>query len=404
LTNDERSYTYDGRSNVINVHGKYFSGGVWHECDVASAFDAKNRRVMKSFRNATTGAEAQWFFYYDALDRLAEVRHTPNIASPSTYTLFQFFWLGNRAVAFWQTDLPTGTTSKRYVATDESGRPVDMWSWPATGNAARVWAINASAWGTDTNLIGATVYQPILFAGQYYDLETAALANSGSSTHRMGTALNGHRTFDPTVGAYLQLDPMVDSTWSPYVYVESNPVGLSDPTGLTTCTRPSGTEIYECDGNEQIEIVDDKPDDVGPDSGLGDFFGQPIRIVPVTPSPPTLPQPPPLSCGPACQIEKWIMLILTPPQGQGPGPCVDRCRQAYQSLVKYCKSPEVHPLLKPGCINVAGVQYYACVQKCLTEPILDPKSAITARPRPQQFLDTGDTDSFLPGSQLGGRP
>jgi RHS repeat-associated protein len=232
LTNDARSYTYDSRGNVINVHGQYFTGSVWHDYDVASAFDAKNRRVMKTFKDASTNATAQWFFYYDAADRLTEVRHTPNTGSPSTFSAFQLFWLGDRLLLYWQTDLPAATTSRHYVATDESDRPIDMWSWPSSGSATRVWAINPSAWGFDTNVIGPSVFQPQLFAGQYRDPETASLSNNGTTVHRPGTAYNRFRTYDPLVGSYLQLDPRLASSWSSYVYVDSDPVGQMDPLGL----------------------------------------------------------------------------------------------------------------------------------------------------------------------------
>src|SRR5687767_6478143 len=77
-----------------------------------------------------------------------------------------------------------------------------------------------------------TVFQPILFAGQYQDQETAAFQNDGSTAHRPGLALNGFRTYDPFTGSYLQVDPVVQETWNTYVYVDSNPVGKSDPTGL----------------------------------------------------------------------------------------------------------------------------------------------------------------------------
>jgi RHS repeat-associated protein len=234
LTNDDRTYLYDARRNVINVRGQYKTGGAWHYYDVSSAFDAKNRRVFKQFYDETTLQAAQWFFYYDALDRLTEIRHTPDVSSPSTYSIYQLFWLGNRLVLYWQTDYPSATTSRRYVGTDESGRPIDMWSWPASGSASRVWAINPSAWGMDTNLVGPTVFQPILFAGQYQDTETIAWQNDGATPHRPGVALNGFRTYDPFTGTYLQVDPLAPATWSSYVYVESNPVGRHDRLGLMT--------------------------------------------------------------------------------------------------------------------------------------------------------------------------
>ncbi|MBA3406244.1 MAG: RHS repeat-associated core domain-containing protein [Gemmatimonadaceae bacterium] len=243
LTNDLRTYTYDARRNVTNVRSQYLSGGAWHFYNVASAFDAKNRRVFKSFFDETTLKTATWFFYYDALDRLTEIRHTPDTSVPATYSLFQLVWLGDKLVLYWQTDYPTVTTSKRYVSTDESNRPIDMMSWPASGAAARVWTINPDAWGNDTVLIGSSVFQPILFAGQYKDDETIAWQNDGVTRHRPGVVANGFRTYDPWTGSYLQVDPVVDSTWSSYVYVNSNPVGALDPLGFIECVPGMCDEI-----------------------------------------------------------------------------------------------------------------------------------------------------------------
>ena len=201
----------------------------------ARASHAKNRRVFKSFTNQFTGKVATWFFYYDPLDRLTEVRHTPDTSASATYSLFQLSWLGDKLVAYWQTDYPSLTTSKRYVTTDETNRPVDMMSWPASGATSRVWTTNPDAWGADTNLLGSSVYQPILFAGQYRDDETIAWQNDGATRHRPGLVLNGFRTYDPWTGSYLQVDPLADRSWSSYVYADCDPVGKSDHNGLLSC-------------------------------------------------------------------------------------------------------------------------------------------------------------------------
>jgi hypothetical protein len=225
LTNDRRDYTYDARRNLVNVRGQYKTGGTWHYYDVASAFDGMNRRVFKSFYDETTLKTAQWFFYYDPIGRLTEVRYTPDTSAMTTYSVFQLFWINDRAVLYWQTDYPSVTTSKRYVGTDETNRPIDMWTWPASGNGTRVWAVNPSAWGFDNNLTGLSVYQPILFTGQYQDTETVAYENDGTTIHRPGLALSGSRTYDAFMGGYLQSDPSPDQTWSSYVYAGSDPVG-----------------------------------------------------------------------------------------------------------------------------------------------------------------------------------
>lgn len=226
MSNADRIHTYDQRHNKRETAGWVRSGGTWYLYSAVSAFDARNRRVYKSFTaNGTTSA---WFFYYDPLDRLTEVKF---VTPEGTNQTFQLFWLGDRLTAYWQTD-SGGTTTKRYVATDETNRPIDMWNWPTSGDTARVWAVNPSAWGFDTNLVGPSVFQPILFAGQFQDSETAVYQNDGTTRHRPGLAHNGFRTYDPFTGSYLQVDPLASRSWSTYVYVDSNPVGQKDPSGL----------------------------------------------------------------------------------------------------------------------------------------------------------------------------
>jgi len=112
---------------------------------------------------------------------------------------------------------------------------VRMHAW-VPGNSTVVWAINPDAWGDDRTVIGENVFQPIVFAGQYRDAETAAYLDDDATVIRPGLVLNGHRTYDPFTGSYLQLDPLVKDTWSPYTYADDNPVGKDDPSGLATKT------------------------------------------------------------------------------------------------------------------------------------------------------------------------
>ncbi len=277
LTNDCRDYTYDGRHNLVNVRGQYYTGSAWHYYDVASAFDAKDRRVFKSFYDESTTKTAEWFFYYDAVDRLTEVRYTPDISSSGTYSVFQLFWLGNTIVAYWQTDAPSSTVSKRYVVSDELGRPLQLWNWPSSGDSTRVWAINPNAWGQDTNIVGPSVYQPILFSGQYQDVETAAYENDGATVHRPPLALNRFRTYDPLLGAYIQFDPRTPKTWSSYLYVSGNPIGRKDPKGLmmkhdsVACDGDGGAGGHSSGGLGECGGGGDGGDggDGGGDGGVG---------------------------------------------------------------------------------------------------------------------------------------
>ena len=211
LTNDRRDITYDARRNVINVRGRYYLSGSWRYYNVASAFDAQNRRVFKSFYDETTTKLATSYFYYDALDRLVETRYAPDTSVATTYEVYQHFWLADRLVLHWATQYPAVNTWKAYAGTDESGRAIELSFMSFGGDAVRGWAINPRAWGMDTTVVGSGAF-PFLFAGQFQDTDTAAYLDDGATIHRPGLALNGFRTYDPFTGAYLQVDPLVPET------------------------------------------------------------------------------------------------------------------------------------------------------------------------------------------------
>ncbi len=179
-SNDERTYTYDGRSNVRQITGKRYVWPSWQTYTLTNAYDHKGRRVFKSY--SAGGSEAQWFFYYDLEDRLIEVKHTPNISSPSTYSIYQFYWVGRRAIAYWQIDYPAVTTTRRFLHSDESDRVLEAWSWPTSGYTARQWALNDDAFGWDEVVLGVAIFQPLRERGsfRYYDGETTSLNGSAS--------------------------------------------------------------------------------------------------------------------------------------------------------------------------------------------------------------------------------
>jgi hypothetical protein len=233
----ERDYEYDGAGRVQWVSGKYYAPD-WDIYDLGSVYDGQGRRVFKSFYDEETEITSEWFFYYDPLNRLSEVYYISNTSdSYSVRSTFQLHWLGQRPVAYWESDVESGvvTTSIRYIGTDETNRPLDMMSWPSgSGSTSRVWAINPSAWGYDTNVVGPSVYQPLLFAAQYNDPETAEWLSDGSSMYAPGVVLDGNRTYDPWAGSYVQVDPYVGETRSSYVYANDNP--------LTAHMIPSGIQ------------------------------------------------------------------------------------------------------------------------------------------------------------------
>ncbi|MBZ0233272.1 MAG: hypothetical protein K8M05_13165 [Deltaproteobacteria bacterium] len=203
---DGRNYSFDGRSNVRQITGQTFDGSNWRNYTITNAYDHKNRRVFKSYVQAGL-SEAHWFFYYDQDGRLLEVKHTPNIASPSTYSVFQFYWIGRRAIAYWQQSFPSSTISRRYLHSDAENKVLEVWSWPTSGAATAQWRIEPDSFGWDIVLFGWSVYQPLRGAGggEYVDEETISYNDSiGGLRPPLHTTLQG--AYDPLVGQYLQSD------------------------------------------------------------------------------------------------------------------------------------------------------------------------------------------------------
>jgi RHS repeat-associated protein len=236
FSDDRRDYTYDARNNLVTASGKlWINSTTVHGYALTNAYDHKNRRFFKSVRDTVTNKEEQYFFYYDALDRLIEIVHTPDISSSSTYSLFQVFWLNDRPVGMWQVNYPAATSSKRYIHGDEWGRPIELWNWTTT--TTRVWGTLVDLFGWDSVFLGS-YYQPFKFPGQHLDVETASFyLNTSNGTYgynRPPLIDNRFRVYDPFLGQYLQADPMVEETWNVYGYAEHDPVGHADSSGLVS--------------------------------------------------------------------------------------------------------------------------------------------------------------------------
>jgi YD repeat-containing protein len=233
---DRRDYTYDGRNNLIAVSGKLkISDTVVHDYTAVNAYDHKNRRFFKSILDETTDDEEQWFYYYDLDDRIIEVVHTPDMDDTSIFTVFQFYWIGQRPVAWVQTNYPGATGNRRFFHADHLNTPVEAYNWPTSGDAARSWAMQSDAFGWAAVLAG-TAYQPLRFPGQMSDDETTAWYwdSTASLFKRARPPLsdNRYRVYDPLTASYLQVDPMVGSEWNSYAYAGNNGVLNADPNGL----------------------------------------------------------------------------------------------------------------------------------------------------------------------------
>jgi len=113
-----------------------------------------------------------------------------------------------------------------YLHADHLGRP----QFATDPSGAIVWDMGegVTPFGDSVNLAGALA-QRLMFPGQYADVETSDPDTGDTVT----LSHNWHRTYDPTLGRYLQSDPIgLAGGLNRYAYVGGNPVSYVDPMGL----------------------------------------------------------------------------------------------------------------------------------------------------------------------------
>jgi len=120
----------------------------------------------------------------------------------------------------WMDDLPVGYVAAGavyYVHADHLGAPQRI----TDGGQNLVWDTAFTPFG-EVAQVSAGVTENLRFPGQYADAET-------------GLSYNFFRDYDPTVGRYVESDPI--GLWggiNTYAYVLGNPTGFIDPVGLET--------------------------------------------------------------------------------------------------------------------------------------------------------------------------
>jgi YD repeat-containing protein len=247
-TRDGRNYTYEGRGRVRSVSGQYFSGGcIAGSYRVTYAYDHKDRLVFRSWYRSSDGFQNQTFYYYDLNDRLIEVKVLPNAADTSTYTIYDFYWLGHRPVAMWATSFPGSTTARYFMHADDSNRVLEVYDWPSSGDANLVWGVNPDEFGWDRIAIG-TIFQPLRLNNALYDQDTRAPKSCASfvtTFDRPGLLLDRGTTYDPFTETTLQRF----GTWpdEPFGLGSHNPARGFAATITPTMAYPSGgtTSVYQ---------------------------------------------------------------------------------------------------------------------------------------------------------------
>ncbi|MBL1265290.1 RHS repeat-associated core domain-containing protein [Candidatus Methylomicrobium oryzae] len=196
LTDESGNITSDGaRSFVYNAAGQLASATM-DGITTQYAYNGAGERVRKSNLNETV------LFIQDAAGNL--IGEYDGSGQPIQETIY----LGN---------LPVGILKGGmlyYVNPDQLGAPRTITK--VTGTP--VWTWNRDPFGNGQPT-GTLTYH-LRLPGQYYDAET-------------GLHHNGFRDYDPTLGRYLQSDPIgLEGGINTYAYVNNNPVNLIDTLGL----------------------------------------------------------------------------------------------------------------------------------------------------------------------------
>jgi RHS repeat-associated protein len=138
----------------------------------------------------------------------------------------EYVWMDNLPVAM--VDDSGSSPVIYYIHADHLGRPQKL----TDQNANLVWDGTFDPFGNPTGISGS-VTMPLMFPGQYWDSETQL-------------SQNWNRDYDPTIGRYVQSDPIgLLAGINTYVYVFNDPVFFFDTSGLIELAGESRNNVFQ---------------------------------------------------------------------------------------------------------------------------------------------------------------
>jgi len=194
----ETNYSYDAAERLVSVDGN------------AYYYNPLGQRLWKAVSGVKT------YFLYDQTGLLAEYNDAGQLITEYHYTPNSPFM--TRPLFMRQ------ASQVYYYQNDHLGTPQQLIS----NTGAVVWAARYAAFGKASVVIN-TIENNLRFPGQYYDAET-------------GTHYNYFRDYEPSLGRYVQTDPIgLSGGINTYGYVSNNPVNYVDPYGLFELISDGGT-------------------------------------------------------------------------------------------------------------------------------------------------------------------
>ncbi|MGA0602432.1 RHS repeat domain-containing protein [Caulobacter sp. KR2-114] len=209
---DSYQYNYNALKRVVQVLKNGSEAGTY-------GYDYQGHRVWRSVD--ASGANTQYVF--DTAGHLLAEHNGSTGAVQKEY-----IWLGDLPVAV--VDWTTGSPFIYYIHTGQMDEPLVL----TNASKAKVWDAWVNPWGKAGTFGTPSEAIDLRLPGQWLQLETNGL-------HQ-----NWHRDYDPSIGRYVQADPLgIEAGQNPFAYAYDQPLTYSDPEGLcpAECKKLRG-EIF----------------------------------------------------------------------------------------------------------------------------------------------------------------
>jgi RHS repeat-associated protein len=194
-------YTYDRASRMVTAARNGTTA-------LSARYDGLERRVEK-----TAGSAVTRYIYDPDGQILAEIN------AANGQAIREYIWLGGLPVGL--VERGSGSAVLRFVHADHLARPQKI----TAANRSLVWDGQYAPFG-ETHSVTGTITNVLLFPGQLADPET-------------GLSQNWHRDYDPSLGRYLQPDPLgLSGGVNTFAYAGGNPVANIDPDGRLAFAYP----------------------------------------------------------------------------------------------------------------------------------------------------------------------
>lgn len=193
------TYAYSARKRLVQVSAAGIAAATY-------GYDFKDQRVWRS----VTGSTPIHYIFDQAGHLLAE--HNGNTGA----VIREYIWIDDMPIAV--IDSSSGTATTYYIHTGHLDEPQVM----TDASQAKVWDAYMTPFGNAKIFATASANIDLRLPGQWFQTEAA-----GSGLNQ-----NGYRDYDPSLGRYIEADPLgLLGGQNPYAYVQGDVYDFVDPSG-----------------------------------------------------------------------------------------------------------------------------------------------------------------------------